>query len=262
MMYHRITGSGPALVLLHGFPDSGEAWAGIAPALEREFTVIIPDLPGSGHSPLEGAPLLADMATGIKDILDKEGIDRAVIVGHSMGGYTAMAFAAQFPDKLAGVSMVHSAAWADDDEKKKTRQKVIDLILKGGKETFIKQMTVNLFAPAFAAAHPGVVQRKVLSGMQMPEEGMLNFYRAMIARPDNTHLLKDAVYPIQWILGEADGIIEFKKIIKDCYVSGINFVSLYIDTGHMSMLERPEMLSADLLAFCRYCHSHNPSALC
>ncbi|GAA4461714.1 alpha/beta hydrolase [Nemorincola caseinilytica] len=261
MMYYRRTGSGPAVVLLHGFPDSGEAWTGVASALEREFTVIIPDLPGSGRSALHGTPTLTDMAVGVKEILDHEGIERAVIAGHSMGGYTAMAFAAQFPAMLAGISMVHSAPWADDDEKKASRQKVIDLILKGGKETFIKQMTANLYAPSFAAAHPDVVQRKAASGMEMTDEGMINFYRAMIARADTTHLLKDAPFPIQWVLGEADGIIDLKKILKECHVSGINFVSLYKDTGHMSMAERPDMLMADLLTFCRYCYSHNPSAV-
>jgi pimeloyl-ACP methyl ester carboxylesterase len=261
LMYYRKTGTGPVLVLLHGFPDSGAIWEHVAAALSTTFTVIVPDLPGSGKSPLAGEMLLSQMAAGIMDILDAEGIDRAVIAGHSMGGYTAMAFAALFPLRLSGLSLIHSTPAADDEEKKKTRLKVIELILKGGKETFIRQMTLNMFAPGFVQANAAIVEQKVADGTMMSDKGIINFYKAMIAREDTSAVAANAPFPMQWILGRHDSIIDFKKILNECHRSTINFVSLYNSSGHMSILEQPAELIADLQAFGRYCFSCNPSTV-
>lgn len=258
-LFYRRSGSGPAIVLLHGFPDNGEIWNTIAATLATEFTLIVPDLPGSGHSPLNGPTMLSDMARQVKAILDKEGISKTVIAGHSMGGYTAIAFAAQFPQILAGVSLVHSLSSPDDEEKKKNRQKVIELIQKGGKDAFVRQMTPGLFAPSFVKNNPETVQAKAEKGMQMSDAGMINFYTAIMERQDNRQTVQNATYPIQWIAGKEDSLIDFKKILRESHLSGINFVSLYTNVGHMSLIEQPDRLIADLKQFTKYCYSRNPS---
>lgn len=260
-LHYYKTGVGPAIVLLHGFPDSGEIWTNIATSLSAQFTVIVPDLPGSGKSPLPQPTMLPQMAQAVKQMLDKENISKVVIAGHSMGGYTCMAFAALFPQMLAGVSLIHSLSSADDEEKKKTRLKVIELIQKGGKETFVRQMTPGLFAPAFAKEHLEVIQAKAEKGMQMSDEGMINFYRAIMERADNRETVQHATYPIQWIAGKEDSLIDFKKILKESHLSNINFVSLYTNSGHMSLIEQPDRLIADLKQFAHYCYSRNPSSV-
>lgn len=258
-LFYRKSGSGPGIVLLHGFPDNGDVWHTIAAALSTEFTVIVPDLPGSGNSPLQGLTMLSDMALQIKTILDKEGISKTVMAGHSMGGYTTMAFAALFPQILVGASLVHSLSSPDDEEKKKNRQKVIELIQKGGKDAFVRQMTPGLFAPSFLKDNPDVVQAKAEKGMQMSDDGMINFYKAIMQRQDNRETVEKANYPIQWIAGKKDSLIDFKKILRESHLSGINFVSLYTNSGHMSLIEQPDRLIADLRQFTSYCYSRNPS---
>lgn len=252
-MYYTRAGNGPVVVLLHGFPDSGRIWSGVADDLKNSFTLLIPDLPGSGNSPLAAPTSLADMAAGIKQILDKEGITKAIIAGHSMGGYVALAFARLYPASVAGLSLIHSSPMADDDEKVKLRLKTIELIQMGGKESFIKQMTANLFAPGYTTAHPGVVAEKTAMGLSMSDEGMINFYRAMIHRDDNRAVVHEATYPVQWVLGSEDALIDYRKILKECHQSYINFVTLYIGCGHISTIGNPEMLVADLREFCNYC---------
>src|SRR2546423_12313218 len=85
---YRKNGSGPALLLLHGFPATGSLWDQVVPILSARNTVLIPDLPGTGSSVLEGDKIgIEELATGMKDILDSENIDKAVLAGHSMGGY-------------------------------------------------------------------------------------------------------------------------------------------------------------------------------
>jgi len=256
-LHYREYGSGSAVVLVHGFPDDGSIWTGTAQALATNHRVIVPDMPGAGKTPLSGSVSIAEMAAQIKHLLDKLGIEKAVIAGHSMGGYIALAFAKAYPDSVAGLSMVHSTPLADDEEKKKTRQKAIDLILNGGKEAFIKQMTGNLFAPAFKDAHPELLREKAAASCTISAEALVNFYRAMMGRENTVDVVQRASYPVQWVLGSEDYVISFKAAFGLCYASAVNFVHLYAGCGHMSMLERPDVLIADLGQFADYCY-RNP----
>ena len=124
MIHYTILGQGNPLVLIHGFPNDSSAWDSIVPELARHYQVILPDLPGAGKSPIPDTELTMEyMAASIKEVLDKENISKAVLAGHSMGGYTAMQFAASYPEMIRGISLVHSLASADTEEKKENRKK-------------------------------------------------------------------------------------------------------------------------------------------
>jgi pimeloyl-ACP methyl ester carboxylesterase len=256
-IYYRKTGSGPAIILLHGFPASGGLWHNIWDGLSVSNTVITPDLPGSGNSPLKGAASISDMAEMIKEIMDREQLERAVIAGHSMGGYIALAFAGLYPQKVTGLSLVHSTTDADDDEKIKTRQKAIALIEKGGKQGFINQMVPNLFSDATKQAHAELIREQIKESMEIQDASMINFYKAMIERKDTTQVVSNASFPVQWICGMDDNVIPYKKILNKSYKADINFVSFYINCGHMSMQEAPLQLASDLASFTSYCYTMN-----
>lgn len=121
-------------------------------------------------------------------------------------------------------------------------------------------MTGNLFSPSFREANPQAVKDKVAMGMKMGEDGMINFYKAMIGRDDNIAVVKYAPFPIQWIMGVDDLIINYEKSLKECHQSYINFVTLFSHCGHMSIIEKPAMLIADLKQFGGYCNNHHPNA--
>ncbi len=252
---YRKEGQGPAIVLIHGFPENGGLWQQVWPILAAKFTVIVPDLPGTGESELLPESTMESMAECIVAILKNENIGKAVIAGHSMGGYVALAFAERFGDMVEGLSLVHSIASADNEEKKETRRKSIALIRKGGKEPFIKQMIPNLFSPSFKEAYGSVIEEQVKRGMELEADSMIAFYEAMIARPDRTDVLKSATFPVQFVLGEDDALIPSNVGLEQSRLSSCNFVSLYSNTGHMSMMEDPERLSKDLIDFADYCYS-------
>lgn len=253
-LYYRKMGSGPALFLLHGFPESSPLWRNIWDELSSSFTLFLPDFPGSGESILERETTMSDMAACVKEIADHEKLDKVVVAGHSMGGYAALAFAAQYPEKVAGLSLVHSTTLPDDDERKKNRLKSIELIRKGARTTFVSQMVPNLFSEVFRNAHPAIVAEQIEQAMEIDDDGLVNFFKAMMDRPDQTKLLDTAVFPIQWIAGGQDNIISYKKILELCHRSTTNFVSYYEDCGHMSMFEAPTALAKDLHDFCTYCY--------
>ena len=253
-VYYRKMGAGPALVLLHGFPESGTLWQNIWDELSRSYTLIIPDFPGSGNSVLDRETSVVDMAECVNAIMYNEAIDAAIIAGHSMGGYVAFAFAALYPHKVKGLSLVHSTSEADSPEKINTRLKSIELIRKGAKSTFISHMIPNLFSATFNLSDPSLVKAQVEEAMKMSDDGMVNFYNAMISRQNNTDVLHTAVFPVQWIIGADDTVIPYKKILELCYKVNINFVSFYQNCGHMSMIEEPQKLTDDLILFIKYCY--------
>ena len=256
-IYYIKQGNGMAVVLIHGFPFSGAIWKTIVENLANEFTVIIPDLPGSGLSPLEQEKDIPQMAMGIKAILDFEKIDKAILVGHSMGGYIAFSFANQYPASVIALSIVHSTPIADDEEKIKNRKKIIDLIKNGGKSIFIKQMIPNLFAQDFKQTNSSLVEEITETALGNKEAALINYYNAMISRKDYSEELMKFDFPMQWIMGMEDNILNYTKNLEKCIKSNINFVHCYANCGHMSMIEKPEFLIPDLLKFFRYCNTQN-----
>src|SRR3954454_1911025 len=95
----RRTGSGPVVLLIHGIAGTSALWDTLVPALARSWTVIAPDLPGHGESGSSaGDYSVGAMAATVRDLLMSLGIERATIVGHSLGGGVAMQFAYLFPD--------------------------------------------------------------------------------------------------------------------------------------------------------------------
>ncbi|MBS1588137.1 MAG: alpha/beta hydrolase [Bacteroidetes bacterium] len=253
---YTISGSetAPALILLHGFPESGTLWQKIAPSLSKDFLLVIPDLPGSGNSELgQGKTNMEQLSEGVKQILDAENISKAVIVGHSMGGYVSLAFAELYPSYVQGLSLVHSTAVSDTEEKKENRRKAIALIQKGGKEAFVRGMVPNLFSDTFKKLNPKVIEAHIETGIKLKAESMIAFYEAMLVRPMRTSALKQATHPVQWIIGKYDNLIPTESALQQCSLAQVNFVSLYAESGHMSMIECPHLLERDLKDFTLYC---------
>jgi pimeloyl-ACP methyl ester carboxylesterase len=105
----RVGGHGPAVVLIHGFGDTGDMWSPMAAALEKDHTVVVPDLRGMGLSshPAGGYDKWTQ-AGDIRAVLDKLGIDRADIVAHDIGTMVAYAYAARYPDKTSRLVIMDS----------------------------------------------------------------------------------------------------------------------------------------------------------
>jgi len=244
-------------MLVHGFPADGDMWRHISPSLAEKYTVLAPDLSGSGQSAFQGEDLTVElMAACLLEILDAEQADKAVIAGHSMGGYTSIAFADLYPERLKGLAMVHSSAFADDEEKKEGRRKVISVIRKGAKEAFVKQMVPNLFPQDFELSHQDIVNDQVNDALRLPAESMIAFYNAMMNRNNRVEVLERLKVPVQWIIGKKDNALPFARSIHQSHLSNLNFVSVYEDCGHMSMLEDPKRLVADLDKFMAYCYNY------
>ena len=111
----RIAGHGPTLILIHGVGDNSTTWQTVHSSLARRFTVIAPDLLGHGQSDKPRADYsVAAYANGMRDLLSVLGIERATVVGHSLGGGVAMQFAYQFPHLVERLILVGSGGVTRD----------------------------------------------------------------------------------------------------------------------------------------------------
>lgn len=253
---YRDTGTGPAVMLVHGFPADGTLWNHQVPRLEKNFRLLIPDLPGSGSSPLTGPLSIEDMAEVIGEVLDNAGVARPVVIGHSMGGYAALAFAERYPERLAGLGLYHSTAFEDSPEKKEGRLRSIRLMRSYGGPRFLSQTVQGLFTAAFRGAHPGVLRELVARAGKAPSGALAYYYEAMRERPDRTAVLRGARVPVLFVIGAQDTAAPASDVLRQVSLPAVSQVCLWDDVAHMSMLETPERAAGALESFAKFCEEY------
>jgi len=252
-LFYRDEGKGDPVLLLHGFAEDSTVWDNQIGPLSLTCRLIIPDLPGSGRSSALTTPISIEvMATLIKDLLDQLKIARITLIGHSMGGYITLAFAALYPERLNAFGLFHSTAYPDSEEKKTTRRKAIDFIRANGSAPFIRQSTPNLFSSYTREHRPQLIEATIANYSGLAPETLIAYYGAMIARPDRTAVLGQSACPVLFIIGQDDNVIPVRQALEQSYLPSISHLHLIPNTGHQAMLENPErsnQLLRDFLHF-------------
>ncbi len=259
-IYYRSEGSGPPVVLLHGFAEDGAIWDSQVDYLREHCRLIIPDLPGSGRSSAASpsgtaaAPHPCDttmeaLADSVVAMIDREGIGKCVLIGHSMGGYIALAFAEKYPSRLSALGLFHSTAYADSEEKVAARRKGMDFIRKNGSESFIRQSTPNLFGEHTRKNHPELISKLIDRYSGFSPDWLVSYYEAMIGRSDRTAVLRQFAGPVLFIIGQEDTLIPLEQSLQQCHLPAVSHIHLVENTGHEGMLESPARCNEILLSF-------------
>lgn len=245
-------GSGPAVVLLHGLCGSRAYWKPVVEPLSKRFRVVVPDLRGHGLSPApEGKYTMESMAADVIRLLDDLNIDRAVLFGHSLGGYVTLAAAETCPARLAGWGLVHSTAYPDDEQAKLNRAKAIATIRAEGVKPFVDELVPKLFAPGRTETIPDIVENVRTIGYGTPAQGAIGVLEGMRERPDRLHVLKRAEVPVALIAGARDQIV---PVWKTHAVETPNIQPYTLpEAGHMGMFESPDELVGILEAHAGRC---------
>lgn len=233
-------GEGNAIVLLHGFGVDSSAWLEQINYLQKSYRVIVPDLPGIGVSELTSDLSMEGVATIVKEILEAEEIEQAVVIGHSLGGYIALAFAEKYPELLSGLGLFHSTAVADNDEKKASRQKGIEFTDKHGAESFLETSAPKMFAAITKTDNKELYERFMSHLPEMSKEAVIRYYEAMMQRPDRVEVLRKVKVPVLFIYGRQDEIIPLDKTIEQASIPSISSVKILKKSGHLGMIEEPE----------------------
>jgi pimeloyl-ACP methyl ester carboxylesterase len=239
-VFYTADGSGLPLLLVHGFAEDSWIWEAQLARLKDQFRVLIPDLPGSGHSPFNPRITgLEGYADCLVAILDAEKVDQAVLVGHSMGGYIALAFGEKYSGRLQGLGLFHSTAYADSPEKIEARRKGIDFIGLHGSGPFLAGSIPNLFSETFSTERPEVVQALIRRYAHFDPAALSAYYQGMIDRPDRTGVLKSSSVPVLFVIGEQDKLIPMQDMLQQSQMPDISFIHILESAAHMGMLEAP-----------------------
>lgn len=234
LAYER-RGKGTPLVLLHGFPLDHHLWDEVAPLLEDTFDVILPDLRGFGASTAAASPSsMDDYASDIASLLDDLNIQKAAIVGHSMGGYVALAFARLYPERVRGLGLVSSQVLADAPERKEGRYKSAADVSANGIGSVVEAMT-----PKFTDDEK--LQSYARASMErQPPAAYMSALKAMAERTDSTPFLSTFHFPVVIIHGDADSLIPIDRAREvKAALPQANLVEIS-GAGHMPMMEAKE----------------------
>ena len=238
-LYFQDNGSGEAVILLHGFAEDSQVFEELAASITG-YRIIIPDLPGSGKSPLTTDLSIESMAEDVAAIIRHEKIAGPVIIGHSMGGYITLALEEKYPTVSKAFGLFHSSAFPDSEEKKNTRRKNIRFIESHGTLEFLKQATPALFSEHFKAEKPAVIDELIERYREFKPEALVAYYEAMIKRPERTSVLTNTSKPVLFIIGKHDNAIPFEDSMKLCHLPALSYIHILDHTGHMGMIEEPE----------------------
>ena len=234
-------GQGFPVVLLHGYLESLEIWQAFAEMLAKKNRVIYPDLPGHGISGIAGPVHSMElMAAYVKELLDHLCLESCILIGHSMGGYVALAFAEKYPEYLKGLSLFHSVPFADTEEKKKNRDREIELVSNGKKELLINTNIPKGFADDNLDRLKAFVDKAKEIGRATQDEGVIAALRGMKERPDRLNVISACNVPFLWILGRKDNYINFEPFIAGINPEKYGQLEVLNHSGHMGFIEEPE----------------------
>jgi pimeloyl-ACP methyl ester carboxylesterase len=254
-VHYTIYGEGKALMLLHGFGEDASVWERQVKGMEG-YKVITPELPGTGNSGIIQDMSMEGMAAAVHAIAEAEGITSMVLLGHSMGGYITLAYAAAYPQGLKGFGLIHSTAYADSEEKKEIRRKGIEFIQRNGGGAFLKTATPNLYATATREKNPELVEQHIISAQRFDDAALVRYYRSMIERPDRTEALREAEVPVLIVGGRCDNAVPLKDVLEQSYIPEVSYIHILENSGHMGMAEEPEMMNAAIKEFTDHCYKH------
>jgi len=234
-------GSGEPLILLHAFPLDGRMWLAQRDELAGSARIIVPDLRGFGRlAELPPAQSIDDYADDVIALLDELRIDRATVVGLSMGGYVALALARRDPLRLARLGLADTRSLADSPEGRKGRDQNIALVKNEGVPPLVERLLPKLLS---ANASADVIERARSLGNSQKVAGVAAALAAMRDRPDSTGLLAGLHIPATVIVGEADSISPPDEARAMVALLPRAEVEVVPGVGHLSNLEAPAAFS-------------------
>ena len=241
-MFVKTFGDGLPVILVHGFPLDHTIWLPVVELLENEARLILPDLRGHGQSDAPaGTYSMRLIAQDLAALQDALAIRCAILVGHSMGGYASLAFAQEYPDRLAGLGMVASQAAADSEERRNARYQMAAEVAEKGVTPIAALMAERLFARKDLVPE---IERVILNTSPV---GVVGALKGLAERPDMSGFLEEINVPTAVIAGSQDGLVpgaRTQELVEKIPQAKLTLIQA---VGHMPMLEAPEETAGALL---------------
>jgi pimeloyl-ACP methyl ester carboxylesterase len=240
---------GHVVVLLHAFPLNAGLWR---PQVERAPTgwrFITPELPGFGSSWLPPARTMEGMAREVLNVLDEQGIERAVIGGMSMGGYVTLALHRLAPERFSAMILADTRATADNDEQRAARLRMIEVVRAKGPSPVADEMLPKLLGATSHRERPELADRVRQMIEANSRQAIAGAVEAMMGRSDSRPLLPHIAVPTLVVCGREDVLTP--PADSEALHAGIrgSRLALIEEAGHLSNIEAPDRFSFALNSF-------------
>lgn len=240
-------GKGAAVVLLHGFLENATMWHAQAQELAKKNRVICIDLLGHGATDCMGyVHTMEDMADAVHHVVHELKLRKVVLVGHSMGGYVALAFAELYPELIKGVVLVNSTSKADSNDRKQNRDRAI-LAVKKNYINAIRLSIANLFSEDNREKLTAEIEVVKQEALKTPLQGIVAAQEGMKLRIDREFILHLTAYPKMLVLGKKDPVLNYDENILQVENTAVELITF--KDGHMSHIENRDELTFVLLNF-------------
>lgn len=234
-IHYSVEGSGNPLVLLHGFLESKKIWQDLSARESRNRQVICIDLPGHGESGcFAQVHTMEDMAEAVYSVLQELKISKADFVGHSMGGYVALAFLEKYPYTVRKLVLLNSTPAADSPERKENRERAVEVVRKN-KDAFVSMAISNLLTPENNKKFRTQIQALKEEAKNFSAEGITAALKGMKIRTDRIALLREYSGEKFILAGEQDPILSYSQIRELAKRCNCKFISF--EGGHLTFLE-------------------------
>lgn len=250
-IFYSDVGKGSAVVLLHGFLENTTMWKDIVPELSKKNRVIAIDLLGHGKTDCLGyVHSMETMAEAVEAVLKHLRLRRITLIGHSLGGYVALAFAKLFTKNVKGLCLLNSTFEQDDEERKKLRNRA-NKMAQSNYQNLVRMSFINLFSEKSRTHFKDEIEVAIKEALKTPVQSYIAANEGMILRKNYKSFFTEASFKKAIILGKEDWIIDAKEMISYAEKNEINYTLL--SQGHMSHIENKEELITTLTNFVKSC---------
>ena len=243
-IFYREQGSGPVALFVHGFPLDSTMWLEQLDALSDARRCIAPDLRGFGRSAPSVRPVLTmeDHAFDLAKLLEVLGLEQVDLIGLSMGGYIALAFAERYPERLRTLALVDTKVTEDSTDAKAGRDAAAERVAAEGRSGLAADMIGVLVAESASTWTRSRLRTMIES---TPAESIVAALKGMKHRPDRTTVLSTLTVPVAVIVGEHDVLSPIADADHMAVTAG-GALTVVPDAGHMSPIEDPVTVAAAL----------------
>ena len=246
-VHYSVTGKGSAIVLLHGFLEDVSMWKNIIPVLSKTHKIIAIDLLGHGKTDCIGyVHTMEDHAKMVHAVLQQLHVRRYFLIGHSMGGYIALAYAKLYPKTIKGLCLHNSTFHADDDELQQLRIRANKMAQTNFKQ-LVQMSFTNLFSEKSRIVFKKELQKALQIALKTPLQGYIASQEGMRIREDATQFFADAPFKKMMIIGKKDTVVKVDELLA--FGKKHQIKTHLFSNGHMSHIENKEELLIALQLF-------------
>ncbi len=246
-VFYSDQGKGSVIVLLHGFLENSSMWEPFISKLIKKNRVVCVDLLGHGDTGCIGyVHTMEDMADAVRAVLKHLKIKRSTFIGHSLGGYVALAFAENEPDALKGLCLMNSTTRADDKNRIEIRNRAIQAV-KTNYKSIVRLSIGNLFRPKSRVLYKEEINNVKEEALKTPLQGYIAAQEGMKIRTDREALLHFSPYKKMMIAGKKDPVLDYQDVIDQA--EGVDVELVVFPDGHMSHVENKDDLLKNIMHF-------------